>query len=154
MISFDEAVEYIRSVATPLGTETIPIAKAAGRILARPVIAQIDSPRADVSAMDGYAVREEDLDDLPASLQLVGESFAGSAWDGAVALGTCVRIFTGAPLPAGTDRVVIQENVRRSGNIAVIDEHPGALGMCACGVRTFWRRINCCPWAGSSIPAP
>jgi molybdopterin molybdotransferase len=126
MISFDEAVELVRSIATPLGTETVPIARAAGRVLARPVRAEIDSPRSDVSAMDGYAVREDDLDQIPASLRLVGGSYAGSGWDGSVAPGDCVRIFTGAPVPHGADRVVIQENVRSSGDAAIIDERPGA----------------------------
>jgi molybdopterin molybdotransferase len=125
MISFDEAIELICSVATPLRTETIGVAEAAGRVLARPVVAQIDSPRSDVSAMDGYAVREGDLKDFPASLQLVGGSFAGARWGGEVEPGTCVRIFTGAPVPAGADRVIMQENVHLSGNAAVIDEHPG-----------------------------
>ncbi len=77
MISFDEAIELIRSFAKPLGTETVPLAHAAGRVLAQPVVARIDSPRADVSAMDGYAVRTEDLHELPASLKIIGESFAG-----------------------------------------------------------------------------
>ena len=126
MISFDEAIALVRSVALPIGTETVAVAEAAGRLLARPVIAQIDSPRSDVSAMDGYAIREEDLERLPALLQLAGGSFAGSGWEGSVEPGTCVRIFTGAPVPRFADRVVIQENVRTSGNAAIIDEHPGA----------------------------
>lgn len=125
MIGFDEAVELVRSVARPLGTETVPVAKAAGRVLAAAVIAAVDSPRSDVSAMDGYAVRDDDLEAFPASLQLVGTSFAGKGWEGAVAGGNCVRIFTGAPVPQGADRVVIQENVRNRGNAAIIDEHPG-----------------------------
>lgn len=125
MIEFDDAVELVRSVAAPLGTETVPIDEAAGRVLARPVIAEVDSPRSDVSAMDGFAVREEDLDQFPAMLQLVGSSYAGSGWSGSVAPGTCVRIFTGAPVPDGADRVVIQENVRCSANAAILDEHPG-----------------------------
>ena len=125
MINFEEAVELVRSVATPLRSEAVPIAEAAGRVLARPVIAQIDSPRSDVSAMDGYAVRDADLKDLPAMLQLVGGSFAGSGWDGQVEGGTCVRIFTGARLPQGAERVVIQENVRSTGNAAIIDKNPG-----------------------------
>jgi molybdopterin molybdotransferase len=125
MIAFDEAIELVRSVATPLGTETVPIAEAGGRVLARPVIAQIDSPRSNVSAMDGYAVRDEDLRDPPVTLQLIGGSFAGGGWSGSVAPGTCVRIFTGAPVPQGADRVIMQENVRCSGNAASIDEHPG-----------------------------
>jgi molybdopterin molybdotransferase len=125
MISFDEAVELVRTVATPLGTETVAVAEAAGRVLARPVVARIDSPRSDVSAMDGYAVREDDLKDFPASLRQVGGSFAGAAWSADIEPGTCVRIFTGACVPAGADRVIIQENVRSSGNAAMIDEHPG-----------------------------
>jgi molybdopterin molybdotransferase len=126
MISFDEAVELIRSAATPLGTERVAVAEAAGRVLARPVVARIDSPRSDVSAMDGYAVRDDDLEHSPATLQVIGASFAGAGWNGTVEPGTCVRIFTGAPVPSGADRVVIQENVRSSGNAATVDEHPGS----------------------------
>jgi molybdopterin molybdotransferase len=125
MIGFEEAVGLVRSVATPLGTDTVPIAEAAGRVLARAVDAEVDSPRSDVSAMDGYAVREADLDRFPVSLQVVGGSYAGAGWNGSVVPGTCVRIFTGAPVPGGADHVVMQENVRSSGNAAIIDDHPG-----------------------------
>lgn len=126
MISFDDAVELVGSTGAPLSTENVAVAEAAGRVLARPVIARIDSPRTDVSAMDGYAVREEDLARFPISLEVVGESFAGFGWSGAVAPGTAVRIFTGAPVPAGADWVVMQENVRRDGATAIIEEHPGS----------------------------
>jgi len=126
MISFDEAVELVRSVARPLGTQSVKIGDAAWRVLAAPVIARIDSPRTDVSAMDGYAVREEDLAKLPARLAVVGESFAGAGWSGTAAPGTCARIFTGAPVPAGADRVVVQENVSREADIAIISENFGA----------------------------
>jgi molybdopterin molybdotransferase len=125
MISFDEAIELIQSVAKPLGVETIPLAEAAGRVLAAPVIARIDSPRRDASAMDGYAVREADLDQPPARLKVVGKSFAGAGWAGSLEPGTCARIFTGAQVPEGADRIVIQENVRREADFAVIDQHPG-----------------------------
>lgn len=125
MISFDEAVELVRSVAQPIGIEAVPIARAAKRVLASPVIAQVDSPRSDVSAMDGYAVREEDLVHFPLTLDVLGESFAGAAWSGPVAPGTCARIFTGAALPSGADRVIMQENVRRDGDAATIEAHPG-----------------------------
>ena len=125
MIGFEEAVELVRSVAKPLRIEKVALAEAAGRVLARPVTAGIDSPRSDVSSMDGYAVREEDLSQFPALLRVVGGSYPGSGWDGPVEPGACVRIFTGAPVPQGADRVVIQENVRSSGDAAVIDEHPG-----------------------------
>jgi molybdopterin molybdotransferase len=126
MISFEEALELVRSVAEPLGCEMVGVGDAAGRVLARPGVAAIDAPRADVSAMDGYAVRESDLGEFPVSLEVVGESFAGAGWSGSVAPGTCARIFTGAPVPAGADRVVIQENVRRDGAVAMIDADPGA----------------------------
>jgi molybdopterin molybdotransferase len=125
MISFDEAVQLIRATARPLGTENIALREAADRVLAEPVLAKIASPRADVSAMDGYALRDADLFNLPASVRVAGESFAGEGWSGSVSPGTCIRIFTGAPVPAGADRVVIQENVRREGDLAVIDNQPG-----------------------------
>jgi molybdopterin molybdotransferase len=125
MIAFDDAVDKVRSVAKPLGAEPVPIAEAAGRVLASPVVAQIDSPRCEVSAMDGYAVRDDDVAAVPASLTIAGESFAGAGWSEPVAPGTCVRIFTGAPFPPGGDRVVIQENVRRDGPLAIFVEPPG-----------------------------
>jgi molybdopterin molybdotransferase len=125
MISFDEAIERVRSVAKPLGIETVRLPDAAHRVLAAPVIAQVDSPRADVSTMDGYAARDADLRTFPASLRVIGESFAGASWNGTMSEGTCVRIFTGAPFPTGADRVIIQENVRRKADIAIIHADPG-----------------------------
>jgi molybdopterin molybdotransferase len=122
MISFDEAVRRAADAARPLGREPVPLAQAAGRVLAAPVVARVDSPPADCSAMDGYAVREADL---PGSLRLIGESFAGSGFDGAIRPGACVRIFTGAPLPAGADRVVIQEEAVREGALVAISGRPG-----------------------------
>ena len=122
MISFDEAVRRVTEVARPVGRESVPIAEAAGRALAAPVVARIDSPPADASAMDGYAVREADL---PGGLRLIGESFAGAGFDGALEPGTCVRIFTGAPVPAGADRVVIQEVAARDGGLVTIADPPG-----------------------------
>lgn len=125
MISFDEAIEIIRSAARPLATETIALAEASGRVLVAPVVAAIDSPRADVSAMDGYALRGADLDKYPAKLQVIAQSLPGARSPRAVTSGQCVRIFTGAPLPQGADRIVIQEQVRRAGDLVVIDADPG-----------------------------
>jgi molybdopterin molybdotransferase len=125
MISFDEAFACVRTAAQPLGTEMVALDAAAGRTLAAPVIARVPSPRSDVSAMDGYAVRDTDLAALPARLRVSAESFAGGGWNGTPGGGECVRIFTGAPMPAGTDRVVIQENARREDDHAIIEEHPG-----------------------------
>lgn len=126
MIGFDEAVALVRSSAQPLAAESVPITQAAGRILAAPVIAEVDSPRSDVSAMDGYAVREADLAELPARLRIVGESFAGARWHGQIAEMECARIFTGAALPGGADRVVMQENVRRDSDSAIFDQPLGS----------------------------
>jgi molybdopterin molybdotransferase len=125
MISFDEAVELVRQAASPLGRETVSIEDAAGRVLASRVVARIQSPRTDVSAMDGYAVRDADLNTLPARLQVTGKSFAGHGWNEDLTSGECVRIFTGAPVPPGTDRVIIQENVRRDGDTAIVEDKPG-----------------------------
>ncbi|MEA3059087.1 MAG: molybdopterin molybdotransferase [Sphingomonadales bacterium] len=125
MISFDQAIEIIRSAARPLRTETVSLEHAAGRVLAGPVIAAITSPRADVSAMDGYAVRGADLSAFPITLQVIGESLPGGGWPGTVERGACVRIFTGAPLPQGADRVVIQERVRQDRDSAIIDFDAG-----------------------------
>jgi molybdopterin molybdotransferase len=125
MIGFDQAIALVRAIATPLGIECVAIAQASGRVLASPVIAAIDSPRRDVSAMDGYAVREADLAG-GAELRIVGESFAGAGWDGAVSQGSCARVFTGAPVPSGADRVIMQENVRRDGDLAIVETEPGA----------------------------
>jgi molybdopterin molybdotransferase len=126
MIGFDEALALASAAAKPLGKETVSLEKAAGRVLASPVVARIDSPRSDVSAMDGYAVRDADVANPQARLQIAGESFAGGRFEGAVRLGECVRIFTGAPVPVGADRVVIQENVRREGDTAIFETADGA----------------------------
>lgn len=121
MIAFDEAAILVAGVATPLGTERIPLADARGRVLAAPVVAGRASPSSDLSAMDGYAVREADLANTPVSLPVVGESFAGAGFVGEMPAGACLRIFTGAPLPPGADRVIIQEEVRREGDLAYFD---------------------------------
>ena len=125
MISFDEAIDLLRSEARPLGIERVQLGAVAGRVTAAPVLARIDSPRTDVSAMDGYAVLDKDLDRFPRSLKISGESFAGRGAGGRLAQGTCVRISTGAAVPEGADRIVIQENVLRIENEAVIEVHPG-----------------------------
>lgn len=119
MIGFDEALARLAEVARPLDRERVPLAQAHRRVLAQAVIAGLDAPETDTSAMDGYAVREADVATLPARLRIVGESFAGTPFDGVVGPGQCARIFTGAALPAGADRVIIQEIVRRDGDVAV-----------------------------------
>lgn len=124
MISFDEAIGIVAEAGAPIGTETVGLDRAAGRVLAADVIAAIDSPRADVSAMDGYAARDGDLGRLPARLRVTGKSLPGRE-PPAIEAGECVRIFTGAPVPAGADRVVIQEIVGREGEWAIFERDPG-----------------------------
>jgi molybdopterin molybdotransferase len=92
--------------------ELMPLAQAAGRVLATDVTSAIDLPAFDNSAMDGYALRHADIG--TGTLQEIGTSYAGHGFDGTVAPGTCVRIMTGAPVPAGADTVVVMEDVDRS----------------------------------------
>lgn len=125
MISFDQAIALTLAEATPLGAETIPLPEAAGRTTAAAVIARSDSPRGPVSSMDGYAVRAADVVGTPVRLRMIGQSFPGAGFEGTVGPGEAVRIFTGGPVPAGADRVVIQEVVRREGEAAVLDAPPG-----------------------------
>jgi molybdopterin molybdotransferase len=122
VISFDEALALVAGAAKPLGAETVPLAEAHGRVLAAPVIAQVDAPPRDVSAMDGYAVREADL---PGRLPVAGAAYPGDL-TAALAPGTCLRIFTGGPVPDGADRVVIQEEVTHEGDEAVFGTAAGA----------------------------
>ena len=81
MIHFDEALAIIREAAKPLGTERVALADSSERVLAVPVIACIDSPRSNVSAMDGYAVRDDDR----TTWRLVGASFPGAPFTGTLA---------------------------------------------------------------------
>ena len=110
MISVDEALQNIFALVAPLGSEEVPIRDAAGRCLAKPIVAHRDQPPFRTSMMDGYAVRDADV--APgAQLRLTGEAAAGHATTLSVGPGEAIRIFTGAPVPANADRIVIQEDV-------------------------------------------
>lgn len=115
MIPVSEALDHLFALAQPLGVETVPLVRANGRVLAADVQARRDQPPFAGSAMDGYAVRDADVA-LGAVLTVIGESAAGHRFNGHVAAGQAVRIFTGAPVPNGADRVVIQEDVTRDGD--------------------------------------
>ena len=110
----EQALGRIHSLTTPVaGTERVAIREALGRVLAEPVHSSIDVPAHDNSAMDGYAVRSTDASgDVPTVLRVLGTSWAGRPFDGTVGAGECVRIMTGAVMPAGADAVVIQEKTR------------------------------------------
>lgn len=126
MVSLDEALAAVCAYASPLGKEKVDLASAYGRILAHPVMAGLDAPRVAVSAMDGYAVHDADLNRLPARLPVQASIFPGGAEPDHLERGTCARIFTGAAVPAGADRVVLQEDVRGEDGTAVFDITPGA----------------------------
>jgi molybdopterin molybdotransferase len=112
VISFDEACLRLTDLAEPLGAETIGLEEADGRVLAQDILAACDSPTHAVSAMDGYAIRDSELKAGRTAWPISGEIFAGAAPPGELPAEVCVRIFTGAPLPPGFDRVVPQELAR------------------------------------------
>ena len=95
LVPLDEALQIMLAQAAPLPAEDVRVTEAHNRTLAKPILAQIPSPRVDSSAMDGYAVRDQDLNRLPAKLWVRGESFAGTAQPPALSPGEAVRIFTG-----------------------------------------------------------
>lgn len=106
-----EALERVLASAPGLvEAEDVPLALCHGRTLARDVAARRTQPPFPVSAMDGYAVRADDVARIPADLRVIGESAAGRGWRGRIGAGEAVRIFTGAPLPEGADAIVIQED--------------------------------------------
>jgi molybdopterin molybdotransferase len=115
-----EALARVLADAEPLAAETVPLAQAHGRVLAADVAALRTQPPADVSAMDGYAVRSPDVAKAPVKLKLVGEVAAGHPFRGTVGTGEAARIFTGGVLPPGTDTIVIQENTVREGDAVVV----------------------------------
>ncbi|MAP95377.1 MAG: molybdopterin molybdenumtransferase MoeA, partial [Ponticaulis sp.] len=121
MISVDEALRLLRANCPAVQTEVIAVDHAVGRTLAEPVIANISMPRANMSAMDGYAVRLGDVQTVGSALQVIGEAPAGHPFPGKVSSGKAVRIFTGSQIPEGADHVVIQENTTRTGETVVIN---------------------------------
>lgn len=144
MISVADALDRLLSLATPLPAEPVPLAQAAGRVLTVAAQAGRDQPPFTASAMDGYAVCG---DPQPGDvLTLIGESQAGRGYDGGLQPGQAVRIFTGAPLPAGADRVVLQENVTASATAVTLTETSGA----ARHIRLAGSDFR----AGHSLPAP
>ncbi len=125
MITIDEAIAIIKEKLPPPRTAVVPLAEAAGRVLAEAVRAPEPSPRYDNSAMDGYALRYDDVagctKERPAVLRLVGESQAGVPFAGRLGAGEAVRISTGAMLPAGADTVVrVEDSEETDGVVRIV----------------------------------
>ncbi len=114
----DKAREAMRACMTPITVEEkVPVRAALGRVLAEEIVPGINVPSHDNSAMDGYAVRFADIDQ---PLKEIGTALAGKPFSGTVGAGECVRIMTGAVVPAGADTIVIQEVVKRQGDRVVV----------------------------------
>ena len=126
LIPVTEAQARLFALHTPMPVESVPLARAVGRWAAEDVVALRTQPAADLSAMDGYAIR---FADLPGPFRLIGESAAGRAFAGTLGSGETARIFTGAPLPAGADSVLVQEEAEtRSEMIHLTGEGPRRQG--------------------------
>ncbi len=121
MISVAEALEQIFALLAPLPTETVPLSGAAGLVLAEEIRAARDQPPFAASAMDGYALGPAAAG---ATLEVIGEAAAGVRFAGSLRPGQAVRIFTGAPLPAGADRVVPQEDAQPLDGAVRLGEAP------------------------------
>jgi len=112
MIPVAEAIAIIKETTLPLPSELVDVASALGRILAEDVVADSDLPPFNRAQMDGYAVRSEDLAEVPAKLRIAGEAAAGLGWHNQMKAGEAVRIMTGAPVPEGADSVQQVEETR------------------------------------------
>ncbi len=118
MISVEDALTLCLAMAKPLVAETVPLEQAAGRWMCAPAVATRDQPPFAASAMDGYAVQgNPGADDV---FEVIGEAGAGHSFHAQIGPGQAVRIFTGAPVPAGATRVIIQEDVVTLGDRIIL----------------------------------
>jgi molybdopterin molybdotransferase len=127
LISVEQALQQVLAHAATLPAEQVPLAQADGRVLAADLKALRTQPPADLSAMDGYAVRSSDVTKAPARLKVIGEVAAGRPFDKSVGPGEAARIFTGGVVPDGADTVVVQEQVSRDGDTVEVQK-PSAKG--------------------------
>ncbi len=126
LVPVAEAQSRLFALKPPVATEDVPLPHAAGRWAAADILAARTQPVADLSAMDGYAIR---FADLPGPWTVIGESAAGRPFDGTVDAQHATRIFTGAAMPHGADTVLIQEEAGRDGDrLTLAGEGPGHLG--------------------------
>lgn len=121
MISVEEARERILAAMRPLPPEVVALPEAWGRVTALSVVARVTQPPADVSAMDGYAVRAADGAE-GAMLQVIGSAPAGHPFAGRLGPGEAVRVYTGSIVPGGADAILLQEDATRDGNYVRVNE--------------------------------
>lgn len=114
LLPVSDAKNRLLAKAAPIArTEILPLAEVDGRVLASDLTARLTQPPFNASAMDGYALRHEDLGEAASILTVIGTSAAGHQFDGIVGRSEAVRIFTGAPVPEGADSVLLQEDAER-----------------------------------------
>ena len=159
MLSLAQGRELIRTHVAPLDPAPCALAEAHGRVLREEVRAREDFPAFDRSSMDGYAIAR---DDDSAAFRVIGEVQPGAAEDLAIGRGECVRIFTGAAIPRGASQVLMQEDVRREGELMIPETRPslsriGAVltlrSMLAPSLRcrAIWRPVNPTPSRSRSL---
>ncbi|MBE1526035.1 molybdopterin molybdotransferase [Sphingopyxis sp. OAS728] len=126
LLPVEEAQSRLIALRAPLGSENIAFSEALGRYLSEDVVALRDQPAAPLSAMDGYAIR---FDDLPGPWTVIGETAAGAPPARPIGPGEAMRIFTGAMLPAGADTVIVQEDVAHDADmLRLTGDGPGTRG--------------------------
>jgi molybdopterin molybdotransferase len=121
MISVEEARQRILDALRPTPAEVVALAEVWNRVTAEPVRARLTQPPADVSAMDGYALRAAD-GGLGACLRVIGAAPAGHPFDGQVGAGEAVRLFTGSVVPPGADAILLQEDATRDDDLVAVNE--------------------------------
>jgi molybdopterin molybdotransferase len=127
LISVAVALEHVLAHAAPLPPKEVPLAAADGRVLALDLKALRTQPPADVSAMDGYAVRAADVAQAPVRLKVIGEVPAGRPFTAKIGSGEAARIFTGGFVPDGADTIVVQELTTRDGGFVEV-QRPAVAG--------------------------
>ena len=159
MYSVKEAESIILTQIKPLQeTEKVSLEAAFGRILAEDISSDLDFPYWDNSAMDGYAVRYEDVKDTnpenPVTLKIIAEIPAGKVPEKIIQPGETARIFTGAMLPAGSDTIIMQENTDKKGERVAILIPPEKIGLFVRQRGTFYRAGNTLLKAGIALNSP
>ncbi|MEM6255782.1 MAG: gephyrin-like molybdotransferase Glp [Cyanobacteria bacterium P01_D01_bin.156] len=147
MVPAHDAEKLILDLVSPIrDTETVPLGNSLGRVLGGTIRSQLDFPHWDNSAMDGYAVRYEDVTTAPIQLTVVEEIPAGQVPQVPVGPGQAARIFTGGMMPSGADTIVIQENTQRQGDRVTVLE--------AAKAQAFVRHQGSFYQAGATLLSP
>lgn len=156
MISFQHAVDLVIDAANrrERAVETVGLARASGRVLAQDIFSPLPLPPFRNSAVDGFAIRWDDLvDDMPTELHLAGEQFAGASGAFSAQPGTCVLVTTGAPIPEGFDTVVMREHTERDGAGIRFHRRPARVGEFVRSVGEDAAMGECLLSAGSTLNA-